>query len=476
MRFDGKTTKRKITKFRLGELSAVPTGAQAPAKATIMKISANNQYELLQVALKDKYPKPEGGNGHLWVDDHSDSAVIYHMYDDKIYSESYVMTEEGRIVLAGDQVQVVRQTGYQKLEKSADDTHIMGLLKLAGFDDDQAETLGLSVDTDQPLDDQVAALATQFGKAATKTVDGKAYPASNFAYVPDPEKPSTWKLPIFDEKHVSAASAALGPGHRGEKVSIPEADRGKVLATVKAKYREHYPDKELPDQLKKAGDPEMSDPKTPEELQKELDAATQQIAELNVLAKMSDDEKSYMKNMSEEDRKAFMELSDEERKKRMKAQKSDDESFEDTDGNTITKSAVGAEAFKIMKSQNDRLAKMEEQAAVAEAMDLVKSICPELPGEPEAKAGALRKALSSLSEDEFEVLTKALKAGDAAMKVRKQPAGHQQPVGSGDAKKAFDDGIEKIMTDKGISKVKAMQSNEGLKLAKVYNEAVQETE
>lgn len=39
----------------------------------------------------------------------------------------------------------------------------------------------------------------------TKEVDGKEYPASEFAYVPDPEKPSTWKLPIFDAHHVGGA-------------------------------------------------------------------------------------------------------------------------------------------------------------------------------------------------------------------------------------------------------------------------------
>ena len=29
-------------------------------------------------------------------------------------------------------------------------------------------------------------------ESKTKKVDGEAHPASDFAYVPDPEKPSTW--------------------------------------------------------------------------------------------------------------------------------------------------------------------------------------------------------------------------------------------------------------------------------------------
>ena len=42
MRFDGKTTKRKITKWGLNELSSVKSGAQAPAKATILKTGGDH--------------------------------------------------------------------------------------------------------------------------------------------------------------------------------------------------------------------------------------------------------------------------------------------------------------------------------------------------------------------------------------------------------------------------------------------------
>ena len=73
-----------------------------------------------------------------------------------------------------------------------------------------------------------------------KTEDGKVFPASDYAYVPDPEKPSTWKLRLTatpggepDARIVGAALAALGPGYRGNKVEIPEAD----LAGVKNKVR-----------------------------------------------------------------------------------------------------------------------------------------------------------------------------------------------------------------------------------------------
>lgn len=73
-----------------------------------------------------------------------------------------------------------------------------------------------------------------------KTEGGEVFLASDYAYVPDPEKPSTWKLRLTatpggepDARIVGAALAALGPGYRGNKVEIPEAD----LAGVKNKVR-----------------------------------------------------------------------------------------------------------------------------------------------------------------------------------------------------------------------------------------------
>jgi hypothetical protein len=97
-------------------------------------------------------------------------------------------------------------------------------------------------------------------KAQTKTEDGKNYPSSDYAYVPDPEKPSTWKLRLTstpggdpDPRIVGAAAAALGPGFRGNKVQIPQADREKVKAKVRSAWKEANPDKEtseMPDVLK----------------------------------------------------------------------------------------------------------------------------------------------------------------------------------------------------------------------------------
>ena len=71
--------------------------------------------------------------------------------------------------------------------------------------------------------------------AETKSVGGTQHPASDFAYVPDSTKPSTWKLPIFDASHAAAAKAALSSGgFRGQKVQIPSSALPGVRRKVNA--------------------------------------------------------------------------------------------------------------------------------------------------------------------------------------------------------------------------------------------------
>lgn len=97
-------------------------------------------------------------------------------------------------------------------------------------------------------------------KAVTKREDGEDFPAAAFAYVPDAEMPSTWKLRLWDsldEKEtiaqVSRAVAALSPsGFRGNRVQIPAEDLASVKAKVRAAWRKvNGPDRELPAILKR---------------------------------------------------------------------------------------------------------------------------------------------------------------------------------------------------------------------------------
>lgn len=91
-------------------------------------------------------------------------------------------------------------------------------------------------------------------KAMTKREGGKDYPASAYAYVPDAEKPSTWKLRLIEEpggsptsRQVGRAVAALGKGFRGQKVQIPAGDLPGVKRKVLAAWLKANPDKKRAD-------------------------------------------------------------------------------------------------------------------------------------------------------------------------------------------------------------------------------------
>jgi len=98
--------------------------------------------------------------------------------------------------------------------------------------------------------------------AVTKREGGMDFPARDYAYVPDSEAPSTWKLRLTaepggtpDPNIVGAAAAALGPGFRGQKAQVPAADLPAVKAKVRAAWRKANPDKdasEMPAGLREA--------------------------------------------------------------------------------------------------------------------------------------------------------------------------------------------------------------------------------
>jgi len=84
-----------------------------------------------------------------------------------------------------------------------------------------------------------------------KTEDGVEFPSEAYAYVPDPDSPSTWKLRLWESpakkitaRQVGMAVAALGPGFRGQKVEIPEGEMSSVKAKVRSAWNEANPDKE----------------------------------------------------------------------------------------------------------------------------------------------------------------------------------------------------------------------------------------
>lgn len=109
----------------------------------------------------------------------------------------------------------------------------------------QADTEPAVAAVQQAVTEATTALAWLREQGVAKTEDGVKFPAAAYAYVPDPEKPNTWKLPIWENpekkvtrKQLGAASAALSPGgFRGNRVQIPEADLPAVKRKIRAEYR-----------------------------------------------------------------------------------------------------------------------------------------------------------------------------------------------------------------------------------------------
>lgn len=93
---------------------------------------------------------------------------------------------------------------------------------------EKMERFGLSTIFTEDL----TVLLKDLRKAVTASVDGEDHPASDFAYVPDPDMPSTWKLPIFDAAHARNALARLN------QTEIPSGDKEKVRAKVERAARE----------------------------------------------------------------------------------------------------------------------------------------------------------------------------------------------------------------------------------------------
>ena len=82
----------------------------------------------------------------------------------------------------------------------------------------------------------------------TKTEHGvPGYRPRDYAYVPDPFHPSTWKLRLYAQpgdskpsvRLTAYARAALGPqGWRGHRADVPRKDRARVTARVDKAWRE----------------------------------------------------------------------------------------------------------------------------------------------------------------------------------------------------------------------------------------------
>lgn len=136
-------------------------------------------------------------------------------------------------------------------------------------------------------------------KAATKRENGEDFPSSAFAYVPDANKPSTWKLRLWETldsretpAQVGRAVAALGEGFRGNRVSIPEADMASVKSKVASAWKKVNKDKS-PDDMPAILKSESSDM----ELVKKQDGLLQNESNYDNLLNMNEQELSKLSLM-----------------------------------------------------------------------------------------------------------------------------------------------------------------------------------
>jgi len=117
------------------------------------------------------------------------------------------------------------------------------------------------VKTKEALAEATATLTWLKEQKTFKTEDGAQYPQEAFAYAPDAEKPSDWKLRLWEDPQkkitraqLGRASATLSPGgFRGQRVDIPKEDLPAVKRTIRAEYRaQDVADEDIPKWVKES--------------------------------------------------------------------------------------------------------------------------------------------------------------------------------------------------------------------------------
>jgi len=159
---------------------------------------------------------------------------------------------------------VVKESQEGKMSKESLQAKYAEIIQEAGrrgkVNDPRVQKVVAEGDKAEP--DELSSVLIWLKEQATmKTEGGVQFPASAFAYVPDAEKPSEWKLRLWEdpEKKVTKAqlgraAAALSPGgFRGQKVEIPQADMAAVKRKIRAAYRSlDVVDEDIPRWVKEA--------------------------------------------------------------------------------------------------------------------------------------------------------------------------------------------------------------------------------
>ncbi len=224
-------------------------------------LSDKNKRNLLQSALVSEYglavedPIPK----KVSIEEVFDDKIIYNI-DGQLYEVGFELGENGKPILK-EPTKVTQQVTYKPMESlrttyseiiqeagrrnaSLDATRVRKILELC------QELLSSENEPDEKkaqetLKEAKKTLTWLKEQAVMKAEDGVKFPAAAFAYVPEADTPSGWKLLIWEdtEKKITKAqlgraAAALSPGGlRGQKVAIPSADLSAVKRKIRAEYR-----------------------------------------------------------------------------------------------------------------------------------------------------------------------------------------------------------------------------------------------
>jgi len=308
---------------------------------------------------------------------------------------------------------------------------------------------------------------------ATKREDGQDFPPQAFAYVPDPESPSTWKLRLWDDlsqretaAQVGRAVAALGPaGFRGNRVQLPDADRPQVVAKIRAAWRRvNDPDRDLPDVLKAHDD--LKGVTMPDEPTNtlNLDDADAVTAFLEGMMALRDEQPAAPEVTDEAIAEAIAEMDTEQlvaaSKGRVAPVVEDDTEPTVED---ILKAADPRVAELIRKGQENevRIAKMEAAARLDGFVAVAKSDMPSLSETADEIGRLLADVATALGSDDHELvktLTRVLKAASAqaekADDVLMKSSG-SNPVSADSAQGEIERRAADLAKSKGISMAQA---------------------
>ena len=293
-------------------------------------------------------------------------------------------------------------------------------------------------------------------KATTKRENDQDFPAAAFAYVPDPEKSSTWKLRLWNtlesketRAQVGAALAALSPGgFRGQRVQIPAADLAGVKRKIMTAWLKTHPDEtraDAPAVLKTSDDSGVEtmseipfeDDLHPDvvayinEIQGELDSAVAVTAELDALRSENPEVLADLLGM---------EL----------VAKSEEQEEEE-----IFKGASPELVDRIQKAETD-LAAMRHREERARFVEIAKSDLGGLAEPSDAVGEVLHTVAETMGEDSdsYKLIERVLKAASAtavqSADVLFNESGTSQGAFNGSAEAELHAKVEQVMKSKEV--------------------------